>query len=874
MAKSKFLGRYLKKSVAIMLVMLQLIGICLMSVTVNAATTEGSTVSRLINVVYDDSQSMIMGKSTAWSEAKYSLEILSAMMQEKDSMNVYFMSDYKDNGNKKPRLTNLSGAQAQSNISKIHNTVTAASSTPFLSIKSAYNDLKSAGGDYTERHLVVLTDGGEFNNNENTADLDKLFSDAQNKGIKVVYLAIGEKTIKPTEKEGQGICVYSSIPDNPSGENSILNRVTQMCERIFQRPAHPVSGKALNLKVPVSEIVIFAQGANAKVGDIKGAKKSVSNAGLDVKNDVNKATTTPDTPEIQGIKNIRVANGLTGLVATFTPTTGDYISEGTYNLDVTATSFTVYYKPCLDVKLNILDKDGNKVESGTEVDIGKYNANYYLTYPKGHAKNGEELSLSELGINPQYTLTVKNGTNVQKLEGPGPKTLDLAEGSTEITVTANYLTYISTDTSMSLAVADLQVHELKVTVTPDKKEYMLSELEKDKEGFTVKVAPPPGEQLTAELWANAKLTLTAEGLDFFEPVKNSDYTFTVRPKRKDGDYKKTASGDIPFKAGVTIDKKGSKVLYKGTGSATVNIYNDVIPDEDNGFKITVLNVTDDIKSDNFNASKPTAKVEISWNGNPLTKGQYDALKLSAVMEEDMKVKDSNGKDVSLVSVSDIKLDPYKKGEKTTATISFVANGDAESQRKNINSYDDFIVTANMDMGGIKNETKAEGSLDVDRVLSTGEIILIILGILAILFFLLGYIILKKWLPRKIKYENAMGQRTFKPYRKFSTYLSIIIPFLGVTTNMNVDYFDMDDINQSRNLKIRAKAKRKAVILNALELYDNGSGAYVDADTKLAIYCDAVADGRTPSKKPECILNYNNSHLYENGDDVVTFLGTK
>jgi len=105
MAKSKFLGRYLKKSVAIMLVMLQLIGICLMSVTVNAATTEGSTVSRLINVVYDDAQSMIMGKSTAWSEAKYSLEILSAIMQEKYSMYVYFMSDYKDNGNKKPRLT-------------------------------------------------------------------------------------------------------------------------------------------------------------------------------------------------------------------------------------------------------------------------------------------------------------------------------------------------------------------------------------------------------------------------------------------------------------------------------------------------------------------------------------------------------------------------------------------------------------------------------------------------------------------------------------------------------------------------------------------------------------------------------------------------
>ena len=90
MTKSTVLKRC-KKAVAILIAVLQLISVCTVLFTVNAATEEGDTVSRLINVVYDDSNSMIMEKSYAWSEAKYSLEILSAMMQEKDEMNVYFI---------------------------------------------------------------------------------------------------------------------------------------------------------------------------------------------------------------------------------------------------------------------------------------------------------------------------------------------------------------------------------------------------------------------------------------------------------------------------------------------------------------------------------------------------------------------------------------------------------------------------------------------------------------------------------------------------------------------------------------------------------------------------------------------------------------
>jgi hypothetical protein len=54
--------------------------------------------------------------------------------------------------------------------------------------------------------------------------------------------------------------------------------------------------------------------------------------------------------------------------------------------------------------------------------------------------------------------------------------IDLTEGATLVTVTAKYLTYISTDSSINFAVADLMQYPLRVEMTPEKQEYMLSAL--------------------------------------------------------------------------------------------------------------------------------------------------------------------------------------------------------------------------------------------------------------------------------------------------------------------------------------------------------------------------------------------------------------
>ncbi|MBQ8682970.1 MAG: VWA domain-containing protein [Clostridia bacterium] len=843
---------------------------------VKADTDEESTASRLIHVVYDDSNSMIMDKSTAWSEAKYSLEILSAMMQEKDIMNVYFMSDFNEQSgsgkNGGPRLKNLSGAasQRQANIQKIHNTVTATNGTFFSSIKKAYNDLKADGKGYDEQHLVVITDGDSFYNYENASNLNSLFKDAQKDGIKVVYLAIGQNAIKPTANN-TSVFVYEAAPNSPGSKESILQRVTEIGERIFQRPAHPLSGNALNLKIPVSEIVVFAQGANVSVGDIPGTKKSLSSAGLTMA-DRDKATTWPNNDLIRGIDNIVVADGLAGMVATFTPASGEYIAEGTYQLDVSATAYTVYYKPCLDVVLELTDADGTRIEDGAEVNIGNYTANYFLTYPKGHPNHGQKADLAGLGIDPKYSLLVDTGGKIKTYEGGAPQTVELTEGKTRVTIIAQYLTYISTDTSINLAVADLKIYPLITELTPEKKEYILSEMEDDREGYTLKVRMEDGSPVPDTLWAACQVTVNCEGLDF-EAKKNSDGTFTLLPRRKNGKYEDTGSGELPFTAVATVTEDG-RVTYKGSDEGVADIYNDVIPDK-NGFAVEIVKINPgEIKSTNFNGVTPTAQVQVTWNGNPLTKAQYEALELTAVMKKEYLCTDASGNEVPLLRVTGVELDPYAEGQATTATVSFEAQGDPETQRKKLASHDTFQVTAVIDREGVRNEATAEGELGVKRVLSLWEILGIILAILLFLFILFGYIICKKWLPKKIKYANATTTRTFKPYTKPSCWLSILVPFLGVTVRMKVDYFDATGINSSTSLRIRATGKNTSAILNAVELYRDGN-IYVDSDTRLATYLDALQNGRNrPRKKPVGKLNYRSSHLYKAGDDLVTFLGTK
>ncbi len=111
--------------------------------------------SRIIHVVYDDSGSMVKdGDGTfieRWSQAKYAMEVFSAMMSKQDIMNIYPMSKEGELG-----LT-VRGSDV-GRVKAVHDMNGRYRNTPFVTVTSAAEDLLKQDASY-ERWLVIITDG-------------------------------------------------------------------------------------------------------------------------------------------------------------------------------------------------------------------------------------------------------------------------------------------------------------------------------------------------------------------------------------------------------------------------------------------------------------------------------------------------------------------------------------------------------------------------------------------------------------------------------------------------------------------------------------------------------------------------------------------
>ena len=95
----------MRKAISITTVLCMLLAVFL-PLKAQAVTTNAP--SRVINLVYDDSSSMIETNGEwmdTWCQAKYSTEVFAGMLGENDSMNIYLMSDFNADTNAGPFLT-------------------------------------------------------------------------------------------------------------------------------------------------------------------------------------------------------------------------------------------------------------------------------------------------------------------------------------------------------------------------------------------------------------------------------------------------------------------------------------------------------------------------------------------------------------------------------------------------------------------------------------------------------------------------------------------------------------------------------------------------------------------------------------------------
>lgn len=414
------------------------------------AKAEANVPKRVINVVYDDSGSMIFTndkKVDTWCQAKYAMEVFASLLGEQDDMNIYVMSDFCTNSNAEPYLRLRGADGAETNVKKVHKMVTDASDTPFEAVRKAYADLTAEDAD--DKWLVVLTDG-EFQNVDN---VDSFFA-AKQEDVKVLFLGIGPDAASIRTDNSKNI--YCEKVQNNS---DILNKVTDISRHIFSFDKLNVNINNLEFSfdVPMKELVVFAQGRNVAIRSLVGPDGELYNP---EKTPV--AVKYSEKATLNDNENYRqpmIARELSGSIATFK---GDFAS-GNYRVTVTgADTLEIYYKPNVELEAYLIDSNGTEIKSGTTVNDGKYTLGF------GFVKAGTEEKVSDsylLGI-VSYEVTVDNNGNIEEKSYSTGYGVNLEPGDFHADVKTNYLTYNTISTSLDFKVMSDAGLELKVVESP------------------------------------------------------------------------------------------------------------------------------------------------------------------------------------------------------------------------------------------------------------------------------------------------------------------------------------------------------------------------------------------------------------------------
>ena len=388
------------------------------NVKAEAAPANGA--SRIINVVYDDSGSMVKEDGGSfierWSQAKYAMEVFSAMMSKNDVMNIYPMSIEGELG-----LT-IKGSDVN-RVKAVHDMNGRYRNTPFVTVTSAAADLLKEDPSY-ERWLVIITDGA-FDDGATPASTVQAALDSYNEeGIKTVYLAIGNNAQMMAGNEGKGAYAVKAT------DGEVLTKVTEIANQIF---THQILGSRyientgtatlLNIDIPTDQIIVFAQGEGVTVGDL-----SLNGSAIKA-TEVQNVKHSDVVPENESYANAVIDTSLKGVVAAFEA--GDQPFEaGQFSISVSnATTVEYYYRPGVTVNCALL-YDGVEVQSGDELYAGDYEVALSFINPL----TGEIIE-SDLLSDAEFTLRILNNGETQVITSK-TGTVSLQEGDVSIEATA------------------------------------------------------------------------------------------------------------------------------------------------------------------------------------------------------------------------------------------------------------------------------------------------------------------------------------------------------------------------------------------------------------------------------------------------------
>lgn len=484
--------------------------------------------SRQINLVYDDSGSMISyngDKVDTWCRAKYSMEVFAAMLGEKDQLHIYTMSDYVEDTKAAPRYKLAGNKGAKANVAEIHSMLTNAGNTPFNAVRKAAADLKKSNAD--EKWLVILTDG-EFDdfrkknkNKQSGAEKnpDEFFA-KKDKDVNVMFFGMGSEAAEIREDPSRNIYCEKAMT---SGE--ILSKVTTICSRIFNNDKLPPidkTQKKLSFDVPMSQLIVFAQGKDVTIRGLKDSSGKTFTPSVDPVTVQFSEQATSNTSKRYA--DPKVDRNLKGSVCTLQ---GDF-PAGEYTLDVDgADTVEVYYSPNVDIRVMLKNSKGENVTSIEEIETGDYEIDF------GFVKAGtnETVKESELLGDIKYDAVVTNNGKKHDKEYHSGDIIHLEEGELQIDVTATFLKYNSVTSSQKYTI--FKNKPIGLSINKDPVYYVLSKgLSSD---GSKKAEPEP-----------VTLRLTLDGRDFTKEEWDQLDTITASIDRSSSQKKSEGGGLFGF----------------------------------------------------------------------------------------------------------------------------------------------------------------------------------------------------------------------------------------------------------------------------------------------------------------------------------------
>lgn len=497
-----------------------------------------STPSRVLNVVYDDSGSMLINGDTwvdTWCQAKYAMEVFAALLEEKDTLNIFPMSTNSSSG-RNPDMITVSGKDPVSQrVSRIHDMQTEqALGTPYNAVSQAVEHLKRQNAD--QKWLIVLTDGQFDEDGTKPADLNRTFRGYTADGMKIVFLTIGQNTDRVDTDPEHGI-----FAENAASSAEVIDRVTTISNQIFERNA--LSGidaqnGTFSFDVPMSQLIVFAQGDAVQINGISGGSALRKESEVNVQY----SDLIPKNYEDER-EHIVVAKELKGTVTVFAPKDGEEIEPGDYQLDVQgAQRVEIYYKPNVDVGIRIFQgtqdvTDHDALEAGT----------YTIRVGFLDDESGEFIESPLLGeIDADATIT-NNGKEVE-VSNDNEFTVDIGEA--DIAVEATYLKYNRTSISQKYNVL-AKVIPLEMTLD-HADAYGLQTLPQSQ--MTLRITHE-GKPLSQAQWDAMPLPeiYCAQDVEFEVRKGKEVSTFEITMKYQDGERARTYVGDLDLKIRAEAD---------------------------------------------------------------------------------------------------------------------------------------------------------------------------------------------------------------------------------------------------------------------------------------------------------------------------------